>query len=98
MADTKKIVLITGANTGIGWETVKALLQSSQSYHIYLGSRSIEKGAAAIKELHQNVPMSGSTIDLMQIDIESDDSINAAFGEVKAKSGLIDVLINNAGR
>lgn len=98
MADGKKIVLITGANTGIGYEAVKALLQSRKAYFIYLGSRSIEKGNAAIKALEEDVPTSDSTIELLQIDIESDDSITAAFEQVKAKSGYIDVLINNAGR
>ncbi|KAL7907588.1 hypothetical protein GGI35DRAFT_470187 [Trichoderma velutinum] len=35
------IIPITSANTGIGWETAKALLQSTMSYHILLGSQSI---------------------------------------------------------
>ena len=96
MADAK-IVLVTGANTGIGWELVKALLQSSQPYRIFLGSRSIEKGEAAIKALQNDVPNTNSTVELVQIDIESDDSINDAFEKVNAGPGYIDVLVNNAG-
>ncbi|KAH8895894.1 NAD(P)-binding protein [Thozetella sp. PMI_491] len=93
----KKIILITGANTGIGWETVKALLQSPQAYHVLLGCRSLEKGEAAVEKLKQDVPSTSSTIELVEIDVASDDSINKLFESVKAKHGRIDALVNNAG-
>ncbi|GIK04407.1 hypothetical protein Aspvir_008490 [Aspergillus viridinutans] len=67
-----KIIVITGANTGIGLETVKALCQSNQKYHILLGSRNLENA-------------------------QSDESIDAAFGQIAAKYDRIDCLINNAG-
>jgi NAD(P)-dependent dehydrogenase (short-subunit alcohol dehydrogenase family) len=38
--------LITGANKGIGWESAKQLLQNG--YYVYLGSRDVQKGAAAV--------------------------------------------------
>ncbi len=47
----KTIVLVTGANTGIGWETVKSLLQSSRVYHILLGTRILESGEEALAAL-----------------------------------------------
>uniref|UniRef100_L2G849 Short-chain dehydrogenase n=1 Tax=Colletotrichum fructicola (strain Nara gc5) TaxID=1213859 RepID=L2G849_COLFN len=53
----KRVALITGANTGIGYETIKALPSSDRSYHILLGSRSMEKGAAAAAQpLHGEHP------------------------------------------
>ncbi|KAK2007858.1 short-chain dehydrogenase [Colletotrichum eremochloae] len=94
---SKRIVLITGANTGIGFETIRALLESKRSYHIILGSRSIDKGAAAISELEKEFPSTSSSLELLQVDVVDDDSILKAFQSVKDKHGVLDVLVNNAG-
>lgn len=93
-----QIVLITGANTGIGWEAVKALLQSDRKYLVLMGSRSLEKAADAIKKVQQEVPGSASTVEPVQVDISSDDSIQAAYDAVKQKYGRLDTLVNNAGK
>lgn len=93
----KTIVFITGANSGIGYETVKALLQSTRSYHIFLGSRSLERGHEAATTLRLEVPESLSSIEVIEIDVSSDESIAAAYGALKGDRGHIDVLVNNAG-
>ncbi|KAK3933605.1 NAD(P)-binding protein [Diplogelasinospora grovesii] len=94
----KIIVLITGANTGIGWETAKALLQSKlRTYHILLGTRSVVKGEDAIAALRKDVPDTNSTIEALQVDVSNDDSINSAFAQVESTYGRVDSLINNAG-
>lgn len=95
---SKTIVLITGANTGLGLETVKSLCRSSEAYTILLGGRSIEKAEAAAKSTREEYPESPSTIEPVQIDIEDDKSISNAFETVSTKYGHIDVLINNAGK
>ena len=92
-----KVVLVTGGNNGIGYETVKALLQSEKPYHILLGSRSLEKAKLAIETLHKECPESTNTVEVAQVDLTSDESIEKAFEQVKASPGHIDVLINNAG-
>ena len=97
MAENQSIVLITGANTGIGFEAVKALLASSKVYHIIVGSRSPDKGEAAIQQLQGEFPESGSTLELLVVDIASDDSIKEALKAVSFKHGHIDALVNNAG-
>ncbi|KAK3690345.1 hypothetical protein B0T22DRAFT_528923 [Podospora appendiculata] len=97
MLTPKNIVLVTGANTGIGYETVKALLQSPTSYHVLLGSRSIEKGNQAVATLQKELPDAKGTVELLQLDLESDESIAAALETIKAKHGHIDTLVNNAG-
>lgn len=43
----KSIVLITGGNQGVGYETAKNLVLPSQDYHVILGSRDISKGEDA---------------------------------------------------
>lgn len=92
------IVLVTGGNTGIGYETVKALLQSSKTYHVLLGSRSLEKAKSAIETLHKECPESTSTVETVQVDLTSDESIEKAFEQIKASPGHIDTLVNNAGK
>ncbi|PNY24590.1 Uncharacterized protein TCAP_05470 [Tolypocladium capitatum] len=96
MAD-KQIVLITGANKGIGFETVKALIESPKPYHIFLGSRSLSRGEDALAKLNELVPQTASTVELIQIDVTDDDSITKATEVVKNKFGKLDILINNAG-
>ncbi|KAF9891000.1 hypothetical protein FE257_005257 [Aspergillus nanangensis] len=92
-----KIVLITGGNTGIGYETVKALLESDQAYRIFVGSRSSEKGNLAIEGLTKEHPKTTSSLELLEVDVSTDESIQQAFEHVKAKTDHIDILINNAG-
>src|SRR6266568_740092 len=92
-----KVVLVTGGNNGIGYETVKAFLQSDKTYHVLLGSRSLEKAKLAIETLHKECPESTNTIEALQVDLTSDESIEKAFEQVKANPGHIDALINNAG-
>lgn len=87
-----KTVLITGANKSIGFETAKQLLDLG--YYVYLGSRDHEKGNEAVEKLKAE----GLTnVEVIAIDISSDDSIKAARAEIGTKINSLDVLINNAG-
>ncbi|KAL7908719.1 hypothetical protein GGI35DRAFT_409747 [Trichoderma velutinum] len=88
------VVLVTGANRGIGFEIVKALVESSIPYHVFLGSRDTSKGKAAAAKLQ---PRSGSSISVVQLDVSSSESIANAAATVKAEAGRLDVLVNNAG-
>ncbi|KAH0846545.1 hypothetical protein AYO21_11302 [Fonsecaea monophora] len=92
------IVLITGANTGLGLETVRSLLQSpGKTYTILLGGRSLEKATTAAKQVKDEFPQSQSVVTPVQIDVEDDQSINALFENLEQHHGRLDVLINNAG-
>jgi NAD(P)-dependent dehydrogenase (short-subunit alcohol dehydrogenase family) len=93
-----KIVLVTGANSGIGYETVKTFLQSPNPYHIYLGSRSLENGKKALQKIQGETLGATNTVEMLQIDLSSDESIEKAFEVVKKGPGRLDVLINNAGK
>lgn len=87
-----KTVLLTGANKSIGFETARQLLQ--QGYYVYLGSRDVSKGIAAVATLHAE----GLThAEAVQLDVTDDESVKNARIEIGKKTAVLDVLINNAG-
>lgn len=96
MAD-RRTLLITGGNTGLGLEAVKALYKSSTAYDILLGSRSLQNAHDAIASVQSEVPQSASSLTPIQVDISDDNSITKAYEEVASSKGRVDILINNAG-
>ena len=93
----KQIVLITGANAGLGLEIVRALCKSDNAYDILVGSRKLAGATTAIATVSNEIPDTKSSLSELQIDINSDDSIKAAFEQVSTQHSHVDVLINNAG-
>ena len=87
-----KKVLITGANKGIGYETAKQLLQSG--YYVFLGSRKLDNGLAAIEMLKAE---GLNNVEAIQLDVTDDESVKLARIEIGKKTDVIDILINNAG-
>lgn len=87
--------ILTGANAGIGYESAIAIAAASTNYHVLVGSRSIPKGEAAVREV-QSKSLPGS-VSLIQLDVTDDESIKNAVGRVDREFGHLDVLINNAG-
>lgn len=94
----QKVAIVTGGNSGIGYEAVKSLLLSTKPYHVFLGSRSIEKGNSALDSLRQECPNATNKLDLLQVDLTSDESIEKAYQQISAVPGRLDVLVNNAGK
>ncbi|KAJ7471419.1 hypothetical protein B0H11DRAFT_2039897 [Mycena galericulata] len=90
---SSKIVLITGANKGIGFEMAKQLAAGHKGYHVLIGSRDAERGAKAAEKLQKE----GLSVEALTIDVADDKSIHSAAEIVKSKFGRLDVLINNAG-
>lgn len=90
----KLVTLVTGANTGLGFEIVKKLLESSQPYEVIVAARSFDKANSAIAALPKS---STSSVSPLVVDLESDETIHKAAADVQAKYGKLDVLINNAG-
>jgi NAD(P)-dependent dehydrogenase (short-subunit alcohol dehydrogenase family) len=86
-----RTVLITGANKSIGYETARQL--GKLGYRIWLGSRDNERGHAAMETLKRE----GCDVRVLEIDVASDTSVEAAAATVQAEDGKLDVLINNAG-
>ena len=74
------------ANGGVGFELAAQLLADA-SKHVLLGSRSVEKGEAAVKDL-QSRRQPGS-VELLHIDVDSEESIAAAAKSVESKHGRL---------
>jgi len=85
------VILVTGANKGIGYNIVKRLM-AKESNQVILACRNVSLGESALKELGNP-----KNVEVLQLDVESDASVKAALEHVKAKHGQIDVLVNNAG-
>ncbi|PXX70948.1 NAD(P)-dependent dehydrogenase (short-subunit alcohol dehydrogenase family) [Nocardia tenerifensis] len=83
--------LVTGANKGLGRETVRRL--AGLGWHVFLGARDAERGKQAAAELAEQ----GLDVEFVQLDVTSPVSITAAVAGVGARVPALDVLINNAG-
>lgn len=86
------IVLVTGANQGIGFEIAKKLATERKDYHVIMAGR--RKGA--IEEAAHKLQSEGLSIEALVLEVTSDASIEAAAKSVSDKFGHLDVLINNA--
>ena len=94
---SSETIFITGANTGLGLETVRALCNEPVPYNIIIGSRDYAKGEEAVSQLRREFPQTASSLSAVQIDVTSDDSIKNAVDQIATTHGQLDVLINNAG-
>jgi NAD(P)-dependent dehydrogenase (short-subunit alcohol dehydrogenase family) len=89
-----KTAIITGSNTGLGYETARQLLNLHLS-HLIIAVRSIERGEAAAKMLHAaNVK---AKIEVWELDMSSYDSIRAFTRRVDVELSRVDYTLLNAG-
>jgi NAD(P)-dependent dehydrogenase (short-subunit alcohol dehydrogenase family) len=90
----KQIILITGATNGIGLDTA-ILLSSTPTNHIILGARNANKAETKLREIQSK--NSSASLSILELDVDSDDSIASATAQLTKDFPRIDVLINNAG-
>ncbi|MDA2891670.1 SDR family NAD(P)-dependent oxidoreductase [Mycolicibacterium sp. BiH015] len=83
-----RTAVITGANTGLGFETAKALAEKGA--HVVIAVRNTAKGDQAAARIRGDV-------EVQELDLTSLASINAAADALKSRFDKIDLLINNAG-
>jgi NAD(P)-dependent dehydrogenase (short-subunit alcohol dehydrogenase family) len=88
-----RLAVVTGANTGLGFETAQVLAARGAS--VVLAVRDAEKGKAAAARIAGTAP--GANVTVQPLDLTSLDSIRAAAAELRARHPRIDLLINNAG-
>jgi NAD(P)-dependent dehydrogenase (short-subunit alcohol dehydrogenase family) len=94
----KILVLVTGGNQGLGYYAIQQL-SATNKYHILMGSRDLSKAEKAIASLtdDKSANANPSNVEAIQIEMSSDESINAAAKQVEEKYGRLDILMPNAG-
>ena len=90
---TGKIAIVTGANTGIGFETARAL--AKKGARVILACRSREKGEAAVARIAAEQPQSRA--EFAALDLADLDSVRAFAESFVGQNDRLDLLINNAG-
>ncbi|MFK5883385.1 MAG: oxidoreductase [Candidatus Izemoplasma sp.] len=88
-----KYIIVTGANSGIGFEASKVL--ASKGAKIIMGVRSIERGIKAKEDILSVFP--NSDIDVLKLDLMDSVSIKRFADKYLTKYNKIDILLNNAG-
>ncbi|KAI9783149.1 MAG: hypothetical protein M1835_003876 [Candelina submexicana] len=91
---SSRIVLITGANSGVGFATAKVLANATETFHIIMTGRSLKKVNGAKMDL-EAAGIKGS-LSTAQLDVTDDESIEQAVKAVRHAHGHLDVLVNNA--
>src|SRR5437868_15463154 len=81
-----RIVLVTGANKGLGFETARRL--RALGYIVYIGARDSARGETAAATLG---------VAWLQLDVTDDSSVNRAAAALDARERRLDILVNNAG-
>lgn len=90
---TGRVVIVTGANSGLGYETSLALAQKNAT--VIMACRNLIKGATARDEVKKHAP--NAQLDLMELDLGSLESVRTFAKNFRAAYDRLDVLINNAG-
>lgn len=86
-------VIVTGANTGIGFETAKVF--ASRGAQVIIGCRSKERGEGAVARIKELVP--NATVEFCELDLASFTSIQRFAAAFIARNIPLKVLVNNAG-
>ena len=89
-----RIALVTGANSGLGLETARAL--AARGATVLLACRSLANAEQAREELLTAAASTGA-LDVLHLDLADLASVAAAAGTVAERYGRLDLLINNAG-
>ena len=87
----EKVALVTGSSSGIGFETSLALARNG--FHTFATMRDLGKD----EKIKQIIEKEDLSIEILELDVDSEESVNLAIKTVSEKKGRIDVLVNNAG-
>jgi NAD(P)-dependent dehydrogenase (short-subunit alcohol dehydrogenase family) len=88
-----RTAIVTGANTGLGYETATAL--AARGARVVLAVRNLEKGRAAADLIVRANP--GAEVSVQELDLTSLSSIEQAAHQLRSAHDQLDLLINNAG-
>ena len=90
---TGKVIIVTGANSGLGYEATKIYAEHGAT--VIMACRSIERAQTAKDKIM--IAHKGSNLDLMELNLGSLKSINEFVTSFKKRYKKIDILMNNAG-
>src|SRR5262249_5455968 len=90
---TGRVTIVTGANSGVGYESAVALARSGAQ--VVMASRSIDKAERARRDLFERVP--GAAVEIIPLDLSSLQSVRAFADNFNARYDRLDILMNNAG-
>ena len=88
-----KVVLVTGGNSGIGFETIRVVAKKGAS--VVMASRNLERGQNALDKIKNELPE--SKIELLQLDLADLTSVEKFCTIFLKKYHRLDYLFNNAG-
>jgi len=88
-----KTIIVTGGNSGLGYESVKAFAQKGAT--VILACRNLEKGELAKSEIKQTEP--NGQVEVMKIDLMDLASVKEFADQFNKMYSNLDVLLNNAG-
>jgi NAD(P)-dependent dehydrogenase (short-subunit alcohol dehydrogenase family) len=91
MHNNKKVAVVTGSSTGIGYATCLALAHNG--YLTYATMRNIKKS----KEIEKISKEKKLQIKTIEMDVDKDESVKIAIENIIDENGQIDILVNNAG-
>ena len=89
----KKIAVVTGSSSGIGFET--SLLLARNGFYTYATIRSLDKSSKLVDI--SNEEDNNLSLDVLQLDVTDDKSVKDAINIIADKQGRIDLVVNNAG-
>jgi len=89
-----KTVVVTGGNSGIGFETAAAL--AGMGARVLVTARNADKGRAAVAAIAQRVDGAGQ-VQLVTFDLADFSSVRRGAAEILEQAPRLDVLVNNAG-
>ncbi|ESK94321.1 short chain dehydrogenase [Moniliophthora roreri MCA 2997] len=92
MASNSRVILVTGSNTGIGYELVRLL--ASKGHTVYLSSRNEQSGQNAVKKLKEEHSLN---VKYVRLDVTDEQSVTSAKDIIEEAEGKLDALVNNAG-
>ncbi|WP_336361400.1 oxidoreductase [Haladaptatus sp. ZSTT2] len=90
---TGKTAVVTGANSGLGFETARAFAQKGA--HVVLACRSVERGQAARDEIADAHP--DASLEVLELDLADLSAIHWFANALKERHDRLDILVNNAG-
>lgn len=96
MPPTGNVIVITGASSGFGALTARALADAGHT--VYAGMRhTTGRNAPQVQAATDYAAAHGVDLRTVELDVSTQDSVDAAVAQVEAEAGRIDVLVHNAG-